>query len=106
MELNTLRNIFKNIDWILFCSVILVAFAGLITMNSFVGPSSFFERQTIWLVISTLSFFGMSLIDWGFLKNTRIIMILFAFSIGILFLLFSVGSIFRGAQSWFSFGAF
>lgn len=106
MQLYSLRNLFKNIDWVLFCSVILVSFAGLITMNSFVGSSSFFERQTIWLVISVLSFFGMSLIDWGFLKNTRIIIILFALSVGILFLLFAVGSIFKGAQSWFSFGAF
>lgn len=106
MKFNSLRNLFKNIDWVLFCSVVLVSFAGLITMNSFVGSGSFFERQTIWLVISILSFFGMSLIDWGFLKNTRIIIILFALSVGILFLLFLVGSIFRGAQSWFSFGAF
>ena len=106
MQLSSLRNLFKNIDWILFCSVFLIACAGLVTMNSFAGSSTIFERQTIWLVISTVSFFGMSLVDWGFLKNTRIIITLFALSTAILLLLFVFGSVFKGAQSWFNFGTF
>lgn len=106
MQLSSLKSIFKNIDWVLFCAVFLVALAGLTTMNSFVGTSLFFERQTIWLVISVIFFFGTSLIDWGFLKNTRIIITLFALSALVLFLLFFVGSVWKGAQSWFNFGGF
>src|SRR3990167_10486382 len=80
--------------------------AGLVTMNSFVDNSRFFERQTIWLLISVLAFFVASFIDWGFLKNTRIIVTLFFISVGLLLLLFILGSVFKGAQSWFSFGVF
>ncbi|MFA5888963.1 MAG: FtsW/RodA/SpoVE family cell cycle protein [Candidatus Paceibacterota bacterium] len=103
---NSIKSIFKNIDWMLFGSVILVTFAGLVTMNSFMDNSRFFERQTVWLAISILAFFIASWIDWGFLKNTRIIITLFILSVGLLLLLFILGSVFKGAQSWFSFGTF
>ncbi|MCX6702065.1 MAG: FtsW/RodA/SpoVE family cell cycle protein, partial [Candidatus Zambryskibacteria bacterium] len=103
---NPIKSIFKNIDWVLFTSVILVSLAGLVTMNSFVDNSSFFERQTLWLSISILVFFIASFIDGRFLKNTRIIVTLFVISVGLLLLLFILGSVSKGAQSWFSFGAF
>lgn len=106
MSFLSLKNLFKNIDWVLFASVISVCFAGLITMNSFTGNSLFFERQTIWLIISVCVFFSISFIDWGFLKNTRIIVLLFVVSVVLLSLLFVIGSVFKGAQSWFNLGAF
>lgn len=65
---NPIKSIFKNIDWVLFSAVLLISFAGLVTMNSFVGNSSFFERQSIWLIISILVFFIASFIDGRFLK--------------------------------------
>ncbi len=106
-----IKSVFKNIDWILFGSVILISLAGLVTMNSFLSvgqatTSRFFDRQIIWLVISVSVFFIASLIDWSFLKNTRIIVALFIFSVAILLLLFVLGSVFKGSQSWFSFGSF
>lgn len=101
-----LNNIFKNIDWILFGSVIAVCLAGLFTMNSFVGSSIFFERQLVWIFVATGAFFITSFIDWGFLKNTRIIVLLFAVSVLLLSSLFVFGSVTKGAQSWFNFGAF
>lgn len=106
MYLNNIKNVFKNIDWVLFISVLLVTFAGLVTMNSFAETSRFFERQTIWIFVSVVVFFGASFIDWGFLKNTRIIVTLFVLSVGLLSLLFVLGSVFKGAQSWFNLGAF
>ncbi len=106
MLINFVKNIFKNIDWFLFVSVCLVSLAGIVTMNSFSGNSSFFERQTMWLLVSVVAFFITSFIDWSFLKNTRIIIILFAVSVGLLFLLFVTGSVFKGAQSWFDLGVF
>ncbi len=101
-----LKNIFKNIDWILFFSVILIACAGLVTMNSFVGQSKFFERQTIWLIISLVIFFVASAVDWRFIKSTKIIVSLFVFSVALLSFLFVLGSVFKGAQSWFELGLF
>ncbi len=106
----SLKNIFRNIDWILFGSVVLVSLAGLITMNSFqfkeggIVKNLFFERQTIWLVVSIIVFLLASVINWTFLKNTRIIVILFILSIILLLLLFVFGSIYKGAKSWFDLG--
>ena len=103
---NPLKSIFKNIDWILFGCVMLVTLAGLVTMDSFIGQSHFFERQIIWILISISIFFVACSIDWVFLKNTRIIVGLFLFSTLLLLSLFVLGTVFKGAQSWFSFGAF
>jgi rod shape determining protein RodA len=102
----SIKSIFKNVDWVLFSSVLLISLAGLITMNSFTGSSSYFSRQIIWIVVSSVVFFIASGVDWSFLKNSRVIVILFFLSTLLLFMLFVVGSVFKGAQSWFDFGAF
>ena len=105
------KDMFKNIDWILFSSVFLVVSAGLVTMNSFmsagqtgIGTSNFFEKQSIWFLVCLIVFFSASTVDWSFLKNTRIIIYLFLASVGLLLLLFVLGSVFKGAQSWFRLG--
>lgn len=97
---------FKNIDWMLFLGIFLISLAGLVTMNSFTGESAFFNRQIIWIIISVLAFFTASFFDWAFLKNTRVIVSLFLASTALLFLLFILGTVSKGAQSWFDFGAF
>lgn len=102
----SIKNIFKNVDWVLFSSVLLISFAGLITMNSFTGVSSYFSRQIIWIAVSTVVFFIASGVDWSFMKNSRVIVILFFISTFLLFLLFALGSVFKGAKSWFDLGAF
>ncbi|MFZ2522246.1 MAG: FtsW/RodA/SpoVE family cell cycle protein [Minisyncoccia bacterium] len=119
MNESVLKNFFKytyqslnNIDWVLFFCVLIISLAGLFTMNSFSGVNAseiegrFFERQIIWISISVFVFFIFSQIDWSFLKKTRVILILFVFSVITLSMLFILGSVFKGAQSWFSFGTF
>ncbi len=104
--INLIRNIFKDVDWVLYISVLCICLAGLFTMNSFSGQSSFFDRQIIWILVSSLVFFVSSTFDWSFLKNSRVIVTLFLISTGLLFLLFILGTVTKGAQSWFDFGAF
>ena len=99
MNFTGLKELFKNIDWVLFGSVATITLAGLVTMNSFVGQSVFFNKQIIWIVVSVFAFFIASNIDWGFLKNTRVVTILFFISTSLLFLLFVAGNITKGAQS-------
>ncbi|MFH0846330.1 MAG: rod shape-determining protein RodA [Patescibacteria group bacterium] len=93
-----------NIDWILFFSTLPLVAAGLITMNSFMGDNYFFEKQLMWLGVSIAVFFGLSLFDFRFLKKTEVLIPLFLFFVGILSFLFISGSVFQGAQSWFSVG--
>ncbi len=99
-------SLFKDVDWVLSLSVFAVSMAGLISMNSFVSNSSYFEKQVVWLAVSMVVFLVASTINWSFLKNTKVIVILFGISVVLLVSLFAVGSVFKGAQSWFSIGAF
>lgn len=95
-----------KVDWILFFATIPLLLAGLITMSSFGGKGAFFEKQTIWILLSFLVFFGLSFVDFRFLRRTGVIVSLFAGGCGVLLTLFIAGSVFKGAQSWFNFGAF
>ncbi|MCR4323245.1 MAG: rod shape-determining protein RodA [Candidatus Azambacteria bacterium] len=95
-----------NIDWILFFSVLPLVAVGLVTMNSFVGENYFFSKQIVWAGISIAAFFGLSFMDFRFLKRTDVLMTLFLSAMGVLvFLLVFVSSI-KGAQSWLSVGGF
>lgn len=95
-----------RVDWVLLAPVLLVALAGLATMNSFVGESYFFERQSVWLSLSLVVFFAASLVDWRFLRRTGVIVVLFVVSALFLLFLFAAGSVFQGARSWFDLGGF
>ncbi len=95
-----------KIDWILFFATIPLLLAGLITMSSFGGKGAFFEKQALWIVISFAVFFAFSFMDFRFLRRTGVIISLFAGGCGLLLFLFVLGSVFKGAQSWFNFGAF
>ena len=93
-----------KIDWILFFSVICVSILGLITMTSFSGDDSYLLKQSIWLGISVSVFFLLSFIDYRFLKKTKIVVLLYSFSIILLLILSVVGHTAKGAQSWFTIG--
>ena len=95
-----------HIDWYLFVPAMLVSLAGLVTMNSFSGENYFFLRQSIWLLISVILFFAATLIDWRFLRRTKVLMFLFAATVSILGALLIIGEVTRGAQSWLQIGAF
>jgi rod shape determining protein RodA len=95
-----------RIDWLLLVSALLISGLGLITMNSFVGQSYYFDRQLVWLGISLLVFFVASMVDWHFLRRSKVVVILFSLSCFLLLLLFIIGHVARGAQSWFSLWGF
>lgn len=95
-----------HIDWILTISALLISGAGLITMNSFVGQSYHFDRQLAWIALSLIIFLVSSQIDWHFLRTTKVVSVLFVSSCVLLSLLFVVGHVAKGAQSWFSVGGF
>ncbi|MFC1615090.1 rod shape-determining protein RodA [Patescibacteria group bacterium] len=95
-----------HIDWILFLSTLPLIGAGLITMYSFGGESSFFGRQIIWALVSIGAFFACSFIDFGFLKRTDVLVTLFLGSVALLITVLLAGSTIKGAQSWISLGPF
>ena len=101
-----IKSLVSENDWILFFSVILISFFGLITMNSFVGQNTFFQKQAIWLLISVIAYFVISNIDFKFLRRSQVVVWLYIVSVTMLGVLFSVGSVFQGAQSWLDLGIF
>lgn len=97
---------FFKIDWLLFASAVLISIAGLITMNSFTGENSYFEKQVIWILVSVVMFFVTSLLDFRFLRRTSVVASIFSLSIIMLLALLAVGSVTKGAKSWFHLGFF
>jgi rod shape determining protein RodA len=97
---------FAHIDWILFLATLPILGAGLITMNSFMGADAYFSRQLIWVGVSIFVFFILSSLDLRIFKKTEVITFIFATMCSILLLLFAVGTVAKGAQSWFRLGAF
>ena len=93
-----------DIDWLLFFSVIVISFLGILTMSSFVSNDPFFKKQIIWLIISVIIFFVLSFIDYRFLNKTKMVSIIFVLSLFLLFTLLVLGHATKGAESWFNFG--
>jgi rod shape determining protein RodA len=73
-------------------------------MDSFSGDHYFFVRQILWITISVVIFFIANAFDWRFLRSTKVLVTIFLFILGMLILLFGVGHIAKGAQSWFRLG--
>lgn len=97
---------FKSFDWLLLSVMLLISGAGLLTMNAFVGDNYFFEKQLISLGLSVLIYLVCTQVDWRFLRKTGVIVSIFVFTCMVLLSLFALGSIVKGAQSWFRFGLF
>lgn len=106
ISLSKIKSLFLNLDWVLIFPLIPIISFGLITMFSFVEVNTYFVRQLVWLVISITIFFIFSAIDFKFLRRTAVITWLYLISSGLLLTLFTVGSVFQGAQSWLDFGLF
>lgn len=96
----------RKIDWILFFAILPILGAGLVTMNSFVGDSVFFTKQLIWICLAIGVFFFLSFIDFRFLRRTSVIVTLFLIICGALIALATLGTVTKGAQSWFNLGFF
>lgn len=95
---------FFAVDWILMGAVFLVAAAGMVTMNSFVGSNFQFEKQLVWVLIMACFSVGISFIDFRFLRRTGVLVTLFIASCVILFALLAVATATKGAESWFKLG--
>lgn len=96
----------KKTDWVMVLAMIPIFVAGLITMSSLGQNDAYFFKQSIWIGVSFLVFFTASFSEYRFLKRTGVVSFLYLFFLAILTLLFLLGHISKGAQSWFNFGGF
>lgn len=104
--MRSLLTLLSRVEAALIIPVFFILIAGLLTMSSFQGHDSYFWKQGLWIIIG-LSVFGFSaLFEYRFLKQTRVVVAIYTFLLGVLTLLFVLGHISKGAQSWFNFGGF
>lgn len=94
----------KTIDIALLSAVIAISLAGLFTMSSFQGNDTYFWKQGLWIVISLSVFLFASRFEYRFLKQTRTVVWLYVVLLVILSLLFVLGYVSKGAESWFRLG--
>lgn len=95
-----------SFDMALLSAVVVVVVFGLITMNTFSGNNTFFEKQIISLGVAIIGFFLSTKIDTDMFKRTNILAFFFVFMCAILAILFGIGHTAKGAQSWLKFGSF
>mgnify|MGYP001602093986 CR=1 FL=1 len=93
-----------GMDWPLVGAALFIVAAGLVTMNSFVGDNQFFWHQLVWVAVSLCVFFIVSSIDFHFLRRTGVIVALYGAVAALLIGVSLVGTVVKGAQSWFHFG--
>jgi len=101
-----LSRLWQTIDPVLIAATIPIMTAGLVTMNAFSGTNIFFEHQIVWIVIAVVLFLSLSFLDMRFLRRPEVVVALFLAVTGLLVLLFVIGHISRGAESWFRLGLF
>ena len=95
----------SSFDWWLFFITVPLLLAGLITMHSFSATYSYSSHQLIVIAISLTAFFLIGLFfDTKILRSTRISVALFILILFLLGSLSILGSISRGAKSWFDLG--
>lgn len=80
--------------------------ASLSVLYSFGGDVARFEKQIIYIVIGISIFFVLSRFEYRFLRKTNVVLGLYLIIVVLLVLLFGIGQVSKGAQSWFNLGLF
>ena len=96
----------RQVAWVLILSALALAAIGLVTMDSFVAPSYFFERQLIWLGLALAVCLGLSFVDFRFLRRSGIVVAVYGILLAVLASLLLFGQVIRGTKGWFSFDFF
>lgn len=102
--LTRLFGFLKTQDVTLVTAITAIALSGLFTMSSFQGNDSYFWKQSVWILISFSVFFVSSLFEYRFLKQTRVVISIYGVLLFVLTLLFVLGHVSKGAESWFRVG--
>ena len=98
--------LFSHIDWILLLAILPILLAGLGALWPLSGADLFFHKQIISICVSLVVFFAASQIDTRFLRKSSFLLSIYGVCLFMLLLLFVLGHLSNGAQSWFKFGLF
>ena len=104
--MRTLKALFTGFDTLLFGAMLLLSLMGLFTMYTFTGENTFFERQSVWLLVSIGLMVLAMIPDYRFLRMGNTTFILYIAMVALLVLVLFVGEVTLGAQSRFDLGFF
>lgn len=104
--MRALRGLFLGFDLWLVGIALSLSCLGLVTMYSYLGDNVFFERQAIWIGISSLFLVAVSIPDYRFLRTGNAVFYFYLVSVISLILVLFVGEVVKGAQSRFDLGFF
>jgi rod shape determining protein RodA len=104
--MKSFRSLLSRIEATLFVPMCFVLIAGLLTMSSFQGNDTYFWKQGLFILIGIGVFCFASMFEYRFLRQTHVVISIYGFLLAVLSLLFVVGRVAKGAQSWFSLGGF
>ena len=96
----------KNVDWVLVAALVPILAAGVVTMSSHGGESSYVFKQSLWIGVAFGVFFLLSTVDAQVFKKAGTLVWLFTFGISLLLVVFLLGHTAKGATSWLNFGGF
>lgn len=100
----SLRRRLARYDMVMIVSVLGMNIIGLLTMSSFENNDSYFLKQGAWITFAITVYLIASRYEYRFLRDTRIVMMIYTLMLTLLSLLFVVGHVSKGAQSWFNVG--
>jgi rod shape determining protein RodA len=104
--MKSFSSLLSRIDAFLFVPMLFVLVAGLLTMSSFLGHDAYFWKQGLFIIICIAVFLFAASFEYRFLKQTRVVVALYTGLLAVLSLLFVLGKVSKGAQSWFHLGGF
>ena len=96
-----LRTLFASVDIWLIGAVFCLTLLGLVTMYTFDGDNSYFEKQITWILIATVAFVLSIIPDYRFLRSGHTAFFVYLGILILLVLVLFVGETVKGAQSRF-----
>lgn len=96
-----LRTLMGSMDWWLISAVIFLTLLGLVTMYTFDGDNSYFQKQIAWIGIALAGFFIALIPDYRFLRVGNTAFFTYLSIIALLVLVLFIGETVKGAQSRF-----
>ncbi len=88
-------------DWWLISAVVFLTLLGLVTMYTFDGDNSYFNKQIAWIGIALLGLFIALIPDYRFLRVGNTTFFIYLGIVALLILVLFVGETVKGAQSRF-----
>lgn len=104
--MSRLSRLTKGYDWILIASIFPMLLGGLATMTSFGQSANLLSKQLMWVGIGLLIAFVIGKSDMRFFRDSRYVVLLYGISVALLVFVLLIGKTVKGAQSWFTVGAF